>query len=78
MPFSPLLLFWAAQAHNAPLIPPLPTVAKAAKGAKAAAAPKAKKAAAAGDKPKRAPGPYMIFCKAERPNILSAFPRARP
>ena len=27
------------------------------------------------DKPKRAPGPYMIFCKAERPKIVAANPK---
>ena len=26
------------------------------------------------DKPKRAPGPYMIFCKEERPKIVKANP----
>jgi hypothetical protein len=26
------------------------------------------------DKPKRAPGPYMVFCKEERPKILEENP----
>ena len=50
---------------------------KASKGK--AAKPKAAKKASKGkkdDKPKvkRAPGPYMIFCKAERPKIVKANP----
>jgi len=49
---------------------------KASKGK--AAKPKAAKASKGkkDDKPKvkRAPGPYMIFCKAERPKIVKANP----
>ena len=51
--------------------------AKASKG-KAAKGKASKGKAAKGkdDKPKvkRAPGPYMIFCKAERPKIVKANP----
>mmetsp|Transcript_7769 Transcript_7769/g.19249 ORF Transcript_7769/g.19249 Transcript_7769/m.19249 type:complete len:109 (-) Transcript_7769:203-529(-) len=55
-----------------------PAKAKASKGK--AAKPKAAKGKASkgkkDDKPKvkRAPGPYMIFCKAERPKIVKANP----
>ena len=48
---------------------------KASKGK--AAKPKASKGKAKKDdkpKVKRAPGPYMIFCKAERPKIVKANP----
>ena len=34
-----------------------------------------KKKVAKEDKPKRAPGPYMLFCKAERPKIVAANPK---
>lgn len=44
--------------------------AKPAKSPKKAPKAKADKA----DKPKRAPGPYMIFCKEERPKIVKANP----
>ena len=27
------------------------------------------------DKPKRAPGPYMLFCKAQRPKIVAKNPK---
>ena len=48
---------------------------KAAKG-KASKGKASKGKAAKDDKPKvkRAPGPYMIFCKAERPKIVKANP----
>ena len=52
--------------------------AKAAKPKKAAAKPskakasKGKKPAAA--KEKKAPGPYMVFCKEQRPKIVKADP----
>ena len=65
------------------LAAPAPVIKKKAKVAK----PKASKGKAAkgkaskgkakkDDKPKvkRAPGPYMIFCKAERPKIVKANP----
>ena len=56
-----------------------PAKPKASKGK--AAKPKAAKGKASkgkkDDKPKvkRAPGPYMIFCKAERPKIVAANPK---
>jgi hypothetical protein len=55
------------------------TIAKATKSpkkvdAKAAKAEKAAKKAAKADKPKRAPGPYMLFCKEQRPKIVAANP----
>lgn len=37
-------------------------------------AAKAAKKAAKEAKPKRAPGPYMLFCKAQRPKIVAANP----
>ena len=56
---------------KAKVVKPKASKAKAAKGK----ASKGKKAAK-DDKPKvkRAPGPYMIFCKAERPKIVKANP----
>lgn len=42
--------------------------------AKATKAPKAK--AAAGDKPKRAPSPYINFCTEQRPKLKDANPGA--
>ena len=61
---------------------PAPVIKKKAKVAKKAVkASKGKAKASKGkakkdDKPKvkRAPGPYMIFCKAERPKIVKANP----
>ena len=51
-----------------------PKVAK--KITKSPAAKAAKKVKVAKeDKPKRAPGPYMLFCKAERPKIVAANPK---
>ena len=45
------------------------------KDAKATAkALKAEKKAAKEAKPKRAPGPYMLFCKEQRPKIVAAHP----
>jgi len=41
---------------------------------KPAKSPKKAKVAKA-DKPKREPGPYMKFCKAERPKIVAANPK---
>ena len=41
---------------------------------KPAKSPKKAKVAKA-DKPKREPGPYMTFCKAERPKIVAANPK---
>ena len=43
----------------------------AAKPAKKATAKKSAKPAAKADKVKRPPGPYMIFCKEERPKIVA-------
>lgn len=37
-------------------------------------AEKAAKKAAKDAKPKRAPGPYMLFCKEQRPKIVAANP----
>jgi len=60
-------------------MPPKPS-AKAAKVAKPAAVKKTitkeKKTAAAkpAAKEKKAPGPYMVFCKEERPKILAKNP----
>jgi hypothetical protein len=51
---------------------PKKTDAKA--DAKEAKAAKAAKKAAKEDKPKRAPGPYMLFCKATRPTIVTENP----
>jgi len=54
---------------------PAPVIKKKAKVAKKAV--KASKGKAKKDdkpKVKRAPGPYMIFCKAERPKIVKANP----
>ena len=68
--------------HHYVLAAPAPVIKKKAKVVKAKAskgkvakASKGKKAAK-DDKPKvkRAPGPYMIFCKAERPKIVKANP----
>jgi hypothetical protein len=49
---------------------------KAAPKVAAKVAKPSKKAAkeAKADKPKRAPGPYMIFCKSERPKIVAKSP----
>lgn len=41
---------------------------------KAEKAPKATKAAKDGDKPKKALGPYMVFCKEMRPKLLEENP----
>lgn len=48
------------------------TITKSPK--KDAKAAKAAKKAAKEDKPKRAPGPYMLFCKEQRPKIVAANP----
>lgn len=58
---------------------PAPVIKKKAKKPKAGKASKGKASkgkAKKDDKPKvkRAPGPYMIFCKAERPKIVKANP----
>ena len=57
---------------------PAPVIKKKAKAVKAKASKgkAAKGKAKKDDKPKvkRAPGPYMIFCKAERPKIVKANP----
>lgn len=47
---------------------------KIAKAKPAKSPKKAKAKADKADKPKRAPGPYMIFCKEERPKIVKANP----
>ena len=44
-------------------------------GKKSISSKSPKKKVAKEDKPKRAPGPYMLFCKAERPKIVAANPK---
>lgn len=51
--------------------PKAPKSPKATKTIKKATKPKADKA----DKPKRAPGPYMLFCKAMRAKIVAKNPK---
>ena len=51
--------------------PKSPKAAKAPKATKTIKKPKADKA----DKPKRAPGPYMLFCKAMRAKIVAKNPK---
>jgi hypothetical protein len=50
---------------------PKKAAAKSPKATKTIKKPKADKA----DKPKRAPGPYMLFCKAQRPKIVAKNPK---
>ena len=58
------------------LAAPAPVIKKKAKKPKASKGKASKGKAKKDDKPKvkRAPGPYMIFCKAERPKIVKANP----
>lgn len=60
------------KAKKAPAKPVKPPTKKEQAAMKRAA--KAAKKAAKEAKPKRAPGPYMLFCKAERPKIVAANP----
>ena len=54
---------------------PKPAAKKPAVKKTIAKKPAGKKPAAATDKVKRAPSPYMLFCKAERPNIIKKNPK---
>ena len=62
-------------------MPPKKTTPKKAPKKAAAKSPKATKTikktkkADKADKPKRAPGPYMLFCKAQRPKIVAKNPK---
>merc|ERR1712205_73502 len=62
--------------HPTSAMPPKKAAPKATKKItkKPAKSPKKAKVAKA-DKPKREPGPYMKFCKAERPKIVAANPK---
>mgnify|MGYP002831879833 FL=1 len=61
-------------------MPPKKTTPKKAPKKAAAKSPKATKTikktkkADKADKPKRAPGPYFFFCKAQRPKIIAKNP----
>ena len=60
------------KAKKAPAKPVKPPTKKEQAAMKRAA--KAAKKAAKEAKPKKAPGPYMLYCKEQRPKIVAAHP----